>query len=99
MEKLRQDAPLRTALKCSFWGHILSQRARRCTARTATSGFTTMLTSRQALARYAQFLMASPLLADRKHSELGDPLYSMANVFDFAKAAKAKLDPVAWDYM
>jgi isopentenyl diphosphate isomerase/L-lactate dehydrogenase-like FMN-dependent dehydrogenase len=58
-----------------------------------------MLTRRQALAKYAQFLMASPLLADRKHSELGDPLFSMANVFDFAKAAKAKLDPAAWDYM
>jgi hypothetical protein len=39
---------------------------------------------------------ASPLLkADRKYSDLGDPLLKQANVFDFAKAAKAKLDPLA----
>src|SRR5260370_40175701 len=55
---------------------------------------------RQAILKFCQFLAASPLLrADRKHSELSDPLVKMANVFDFAKAARAKLDPVAWDYM
>ncbi len=55
---------------------------------------------RQAILRFCQFVAASPLLkADRKHSELSDPLLKLANTFDFAKLAKAKLDPVAWDYM
>ncbi len=55
---------------------------------------------RQAIIKFCQFLAASPLLrADRKHSELNDPLLKLANTFDFAKLAKAKLDPVAWDYM
>src|SRR5215472_7688709 len=58
------------------------------------------LTRRQAALRLFKFLAASPLLrADRKHSELADPLLAPANVFDFAKLAKAKLDPLAWDYM
>src|SRR6266481_1059876 len=52
---------------------------------------------RQAILKFCQFLAASPLLrADRK---LSDPLLKQANVFDFAKLAKAKLDPVSWDYM
>jgi 4-hydroxymandelate oxidase len=55
---------------------------------------------RQAILRFCQFLAASPLLkADKKFSELGDPLFKQVNVFDFAKAAKAKLDPIAWDYL
>ncbi len=54
---------------------------------------------RQALLRFSQFLAASPLLrADKKYSELTD-LLKQVNVFDFAKRAKAKLDPVAWDYL
>src|SRR5271165_4551985 len=59
------------------------------------------MTRRQAVLRFLQFMAASPLAlrADRKHSELGDPLLGPANVFDFAKLAKAKLDPLAWDYM
>ena len=58
------------------------------------------MTRRQAVAQFLQFLAASPLLrADHKHSELGDPVLAPANVFDFAKLAKAKLDPLAWDYM
>jgi len=58
------------------------------------------LNRRQAALRFFQFLAASPLLrADKKHSDLGDPLLEPANVFDFAKLAKAKLDPLAWDYM
>lgn len=28
-----------------------------------------------------------------------DPLYAPLNVFDFAKVAKSKLDPLAWDYL
>ncbi len=55
---------------------------------------------RQALLKFGQFLAASPLLrADRKYSDLGDPLLKPMNVFDFAKVAKAKLDPLAWDYL
>jgi isopentenyl diphosphate isomerase/L-lactate dehydrogenase-like FMN-dependent dehydrogenase len=58
------------------------------------------MTRRQAALQFFQFLAASPLLrADKKHSELGDPLLEPANVFDFAKLAKAKLDPLAWDYL
>jgi len=54
---------------------------------------------RQALLRVFQFLAASPLLrADKKYSELTD-LLKQVNVFDFAKLAKAKLDPLAWDYL
>src|SRR6267378_996662 len=48
---------------------------------------------RQAILRFCQFLAASPLLkADRKYSELSDPLLKLANVFDFARLAKAKVD-------
>ena len=55
---------------------------------------------RQAILKFCQFVAASPLLkADRKYSDLGDPLLKQANVLDFAKAAKAKLDPLAWDYL
>jgi isopentenyl diphosphate isomerase/L-lactate dehydrogenase-like FMN-dependent dehydrogenase len=54
---------------------------------------------RQALLRFCQFLAASPLLrADKKHSELTE-LLKQVNVFDFAKLAKGKLDPLAWDYL
>jgi len=59
-----------------------------------------MLTRRRAVLQFAQFLAASPLLkADHKFSEAADPLLEPANVFDFAKLAKAKLDPLDWDYM
>jgi 4-hydroxymandelate oxidase len=55
---------------------------------------------RQAIRKFCQFVAASPLLkADRKYSDLGDPLLKPVNVFDFAKLAKAKLDPLAWDYL
>jgi 4-hydroxymandelate oxidase len=54
---------------------------------------------RQAIRSFLQFVASSPLLADRKFSELTDTLLKQVNVFDFAKLAKAKLDPVAWDYM
>jgi isopentenyl diphosphate isomerase/L-lactate dehydrogenase-like FMN-dependent dehydrogenase len=58
------------------------------------------MTRREAIAAFCQFVAASPLLkADRKYSELGDPLLKTVNVFDFAKLAKAKLDPLAWDYL
>jgi isopentenyl diphosphate isomerase/L-lactate dehydrogenase-like FMN-dependent dehydrogenase len=58
------------------------------------------MTRRQALRGFGQFLAASPLLqAQKKFSELSDPLLKLVNVFDFGKAAKAKLDPIAWDYL
>ena len=54
---------------------------------------------RQVLLRFCQFLAASPLLrADKKYSELTE-LLKQVNVFDFAKVAKAKMDPLAWDYL
>src|SRR5689334_2926578 len=54
---------------------------------------------RQALLRFCQFLGGSPLLrADKKYSELTE-LLKQVNVFDFAKLAKSKLDPLAWDYL
>jgi isopentenyl diphosphate isomerase/L-lactate dehydrogenase-like FMN-dependent dehydrogenase len=57
------------------------------------------MTRRQALTAFAQFVAASPLFADKKYSQLKDPIDSVANVFDMAKLAKSKLDPLAWDYI
>jgi isopentenyl diphosphate isomerase/L-lactate dehydrogenase-like FMN-dependent dehydrogenase len=60
---------------------------------------------RQALRHFGQFLLASPLLEAALLRAAGDPkaeaapLDDLINVFDFAKAAQAKLDPVAWDYL
>ena len=55
---------------------------------------------REALAQLLPFFAASPLLrGDRKFSEVGDPIYGIASVFDLAKLAKKKLDPLAWDYI
>jgi isopentenyl diphosphate isomerase/L-lactate dehydrogenase-like FMN-dependent dehydrogenase len=54
---------------------------------------------RQAMLQFFQFLAASPVLrADKKYSELTE-LLKLINVFDFAQRAKAKLDPLAWDYL
>src|ERR1700761_3616299 len=59
-----------------------------------------MMNGRRAILRFGQFLAASPLLrADHKFSEAVDPVTVPVNVFDFAKLAKAKLDPLAWDYL
>jgi isopentenyl diphosphate isomerase/L-lactate dehydrogenase-like FMN-dependent dehydrogenase len=58
------------------------------------------MTRRTALAGFLHFLAGSPLLrADRKYSDLKDPIYQAVNVFDLAKLAKAKMDPLAWDYV
>lgn len=60
---------------------------------------------RQALRGLAQFLLASPILGDQILNaqgppKTGDPMIDdLFNVFDFAKEAEKKLDPVAWDYM
>jgi 4-hydroxymandelate oxidase len=58
------------------------------------------MTRREALAGFAQFLAGSPLLrADRKYSDLKDPIFGAVNIFDMQKLAKAKMDPLAWDYL
>ena len=59
-----------------------------------------MINRRTAIKHLAQFLAASPLaFADRKYGELKNPIFDVANVFDMQKLAKAKLDPLAWDYL
>lgn len=59
-----------------------------------------MIDRRKAILGFLQFVAGSPLLrADKKHSELTDPMMRLANVFDFAEMAKKKLDPLAWDYL
>ncbi|HYM13873.1 MAG TPA: alpha-hydroxy acid oxidase [Bryobacterales bacterium] len=45
-----------------------------------------------------QFFLASPLLRGQKRAG-ADPLLDLVNTFDFAKLAKSKLDPLAWDYL
>jgi isopentenyl diphosphate isomerase/L-lactate dehydrogenase-like FMN-dependent dehydrogenase len=58
------------------------------------------MTRRTALASFLQFLGGSPLLrADRKYADLSDPIYQAVNVFDLQKLARAKMDPLAWDYV
>jgi isopentenyl diphosphate isomerase/L-lactate dehydrogenase-like FMN-dependent dehydrogenase len=58
---------------------------------------------RQALRQFSRFLLASPLLQsvtlDAAEAAPVPPIEDLVNVFDFAKAAQAKLDPVAWDYL
>ncbi len=55
---------------------------------------------RRALGNLAGFLLASPLIAGQsKPPGSEDPMFGLVNVFDFAKLAKSKLDPVAWDYL
>jgi len=57
---------------------------------------------RQALRHLTQFLLASPLLPtvlEAAEDPKTAPIDDLINVFDFAKAAQAKLDPVAWDYL
>jgi hypothetical protein len=55
---------------------------------------------RDAILQWAQFFLASLVLkAGHKFSQFIAPLFMAANVFDFARLAKAKPDPLAWDYM
>jgi isopentenyl diphosphate isomerase/L-lactate dehydrogenase-like FMN-dependent dehydrogenase len=64
-------------------------------------------TSRRAALRgLAGFLLASPLLhevaeaaATGRPGQKPPPIEDLFNTFDFAKAAKEFLDPVAWDYL
>ena len=72
-------------------------------------------TRRQAIKKFAQFVLASPIAA---HFDLGgaqaqasgddhgalsaadrELLMDAVNVFDFRERAREKLDPVAWDYL
>ena len=55
------------------------------------------LTRRQALCGFAQFVLASPLLRGQILDD--PPLEDLINVLDFAKLAKEKLDPLAWDFL
>ncbi len=75
----------------------------------------TTATRRQAIKKFAQFLLASPLAvgldlgraqaqasasgADALSAAERELLMDMVNVFDFKKRAQEKLDPLAWDYM
>ena len=59
---------------------------------------------RNAMRNLAQFFAASPLFseqmfADRKYSDPTDALHEVVNIFDFGRLAKAKMDPLAWDYV
>ena len=57
------------------------------------------LTRRQAFSNLLRFLLASPLLGAQQYLGAADPMMDLANVFDFARLARSKLDPVAWDYL
>jgi hypothetical protein len=62
---------------------------------------------RHALRALAGFFAASPLVQAQDSTRRArlpegyydDPLYECVRVMDFAEKAKAKLDPVAWDYL
>lgn len=53
---------------------------------------------RHAIRQLITLFGAAPLLTSQEAS-LADPLLEPANVFDFMPLAKAKLDPIAWDYL
>lgn len=60
------------------------------------------LNRRDALRGLLSWAAASPLAIGedaKKVIDYSDPLYGPLNVFDFAKLAKEKLDPLAWDYL
>lgn len=59
-----------------------------------------MRINRRAACRYLAGLgMGIRRLAGLEGISPDDPVLEPANVFDFAKLAKAKLDPLAWDYL
>lgn len=60
------------------------------------------LDRRTALRKLVGMFGAAPLLwaqRDEDAYDPDDPLYGPANVFDFMPLARAKLDPIAWDYL
>jgi 4-hydroxymandelate oxidase len=65
-----------------------------------------MITRRNAARALVSMFGAAPFLSsqgpiafDPNVIDWKDPLYGPVNVMDFAPLAKAKLDPVAWDYL
>src|SRR5262245_54223201 len=58
-----------------------------------------MISRREALQKLTQFLLASPLFCTKKFASEADPMMDLFNIFDFAKLAQSRLDPVAWDYL
>jgi 4-hydroxymandelate oxidase len=67
---------------------------------TSEPGMSQFTSRRVALQQFLAFVASSPLVrADRPYSEKVDALLVPANVFDFEALAKAKLDPLAWDYV
>ena len=59
------------------------------------------MTRREAFGHFMRFLAASHLVlrADKKYSELQDPIFEAVNIMDMGRLAKKKLDPLAWDYL
>ena len=51
---------------------------------------------RHAIRQLVSMFGAAPFLGAQQN---GDPVLEPANVMDFAPLAKAKLDPIAWDYL
>lgn len=65
-----------------------------------------MITRRAAARALVSWMGASPFLTSQEKAasatpaiDWDDPLYGPVSVMDFAKVAKTKLDPVAWDYL
>ena len=61
-----------------------------------------MISRRSAARALVSWLGASPFLNSQEKTpaiDWDDPLYGPVSVMDFAKVAKTKLDPVAWDYL
>src|SRR5438552_2651730 len=55
-----------------------------------------VLNRRHAVRQLVSMFGAAPFLGAQ---QTGDPVLELANVMDFAPLAKAKLDPIAWDYL
>ncbi|MBK7926786.1 MAG: alpha-hydroxy-acid oxidizing protein [Bryobacterales bacterium] len=65
-----------------------------------------MMTRRQAARALVSMFGAAPfahtqapIASDPNSIDWSDPLYGPVSVMDFAKVAKTKLDPLAWDYL
>jgi hypothetical protein len=55
-----------------------------------------VLNRRHAIRQLVSMFGAAPFLGAQQN---GDPVLEPPNVMDFAPLAKAKLDPIAWDYL
>lgn len=59
-----------------------------------------MVNRRDALRSLAGLFLSSPAFKSQTRPPgSDDPMFGLHNILDFRKAAKAKLDPVAWDYL